>query len=207
MQSSAVFNGGTGGYVPCGDGALFTAAQSGRFQVRRPAGWAGANLFRLTMRGELLPASCQIDAAHLILPYVCEDQYGQTDLYMALVTGAPLPALIDRYLEALLAARSDSASTAAALLEGEPGAALAGLSAALDAAGGSVSAPGDYMAAWEAADRASEQPVALLRERLAELRAARLLAGDQPPVGEELRVGQALTALSPWVPAQWPGGQ
>jgi hypothetical protein len=105
MRSSAVYSGGAGGVMPCGAGVLLTAAHSGRFQLRRPEGWEDMQARRLLMDGTLVPAACRVESSHLIVPYVAEDELGQTDLYAVLPAADPPPQLRD-YLATLLAARA-----------------------------------------------------------------------------------------------------
>jgi hypothetical protein len=124
MQSSIAFNGGAGGAIPCGRGLLLTAAQSGRFQLRRIEGWAGLEARRLTMQGLLIPCACQIDANHLTIPYVSEDQDGQTDLYIVMPTAEPLPEPIAGYLQTLLIMLATTLRQAAALARGSTSTAL-----------------------------------------------------------------------------------
>lgn len=106
QQSGIAFNNGPGALVACGAALIATAAQSGRFQARRPAGWHGMAAHRLLLNGVLLPAELQIEASHLTLPYVAEDEYGQTDCYLVLDPTQPLPGPVRSYLAGLLRARA-----------------------------------------------------------------------------------------------------
>ncbi|HEY3230094.1 MAG TPA: hypothetical protein VGJ87_12805, partial [Roseiflexaceae bacterium] len=115
MHTSIVFNNGAGVVVPCGAGLLFSAPQSGRFQVRRPDGWAGLAAHRLLLSGALLPAHFQTDGAHLVVPYIAEDERGQTDAYILLPEGAPVPDSLHDQTATLLQARAAALHRAAAL--------------------------------------------------------------------------------------------
>ena len=53
MHTSMVFNNGAGLIAPCGASLLLSAPQSGRFQIRRPAGWDGMLAYRLLLSGAL----------------------------------------------------------------------------------------------------------------------------------------------------------
>jgi hypothetical protein len=121
MHTSIVFNSGAGVVAPCGAGLLFSAPQSGRFQVRRPAGWPSMAARRLLLSGELLPASFQTDGAHLVVPYTAEDERGHTDAYVLLPEGEPLPGTLRDQLGTLLHARAAALWRASALAaEGIP---------------------------------------------------------------------------------------
>lgn len=106
QQSGIAFNNGPGALVACGAALIATAAQSGRFQARRPAGWQGIAAHRLLLNGVLLPAELRVEASHLSLPYVAEDEYGQTDCYLLLDPAQPLPGPVRGYLAGLLRARA-----------------------------------------------------------------------------------------------------
>jgi hypothetical protein len=119
MHTSIVFNNGAGVAAPCGAGLLFSAPQSGRFQVRRPSGWHGLAARRLLLSGALLPAAFQADGAHMLLPYTAEDDRGQTDLYILLPEGEPLPRQAHDHTATLLRARAHALRRAADLA-GDP---------------------------------------------------------------------------------------
>ncbi|HET9224787.1 MAG TPA: hypothetical protein VFO07_19900 [Roseiflexaceae bacterium] len=76
---------------------------------------------RLLLSGELLPASFQTDSAHLVMPYTAEDERGQTDAYVLLPEGEPLPGTLRDQLGTLLHARAAALRRASALAaEGIP---------------------------------------------------------------------------------------
>jgi hypothetical protein len=70
------------------------------------------------LSGALLPAHFQIDGAHLIVPYVAEDERGQTDAYILLSEGAPMPDSLHDQTATLLQARAAALHRAAALAAG-----------------------------------------------------------------------------------------
>jgi hypothetical protein len=154
LTSSAVFNAGAGGVAPCGGGLLAAAPQSGRFQIRQSAGWAGARAYRLLLSGELIAARLQTDATHLLLPYTAEDERGQTDMYLVLPAHTSLSPEQSDYLAAALRARAAELRYAAALAgQAAPAAApeLDQAARALAASAGRIATPDDLVAAWRSA--------------------------------------------------------
>jgi hypothetical protein len=117
LHTSAIFANGAGGVAPCRTGVLLTAPQSGRFQLRRGEGWEGMAGHRLLLDGALFPAPLQIDATHLSVPYIAEDERGQTDMYLVLPIGEPLPPDLRGYLAALLAGHAAALRRASALAQ------------------------------------------------------------------------------------------
>jgi hypothetical protein len=166
LHTSVVFSSGAGGVAPCGGGVLLVAPQSGRFQLRRGEGWGSMAAHRLLLSGELLPAPLQIDASHLSIAYVAEDEHGPTDLYLVLPIQAPLPDRLRAYLGALLAARA-AALRRAAHLAGTHDAAVA---KALAAAAGLAATPtqpatlDEYTAARRTAVETTRPALAALSE-------------------------------------------
>jgi hypothetical protein len=186
LHSSAVFNTGAGVLARCGGGLILAAPQSGRFQTRRIEGWAEMSAHRLLMSGALLPAQIQTDAAHLVVPYVAQDEQGQTDLYLVLPPGE-LPAPLREYLATLPAGRAASLRRAAALAEQlqartdaptpmyeRAAEALADAAGRLEAAATQLTSLDAYIAAWCAADERVEQAVATLGHALTRLNGAAL---------------------------------
>ncbi|GAB4109445.1 MAG: hypothetical protein Fur005_13220 [Roseiflexaceae bacterium] len=108
MRSSIVFNGGAGGVAPWGSGMILTAAHSGRFQLRHPDGWNNLQIERLLITGERQIAPYQVEGSHLIVPYIAEDQAGQTDLYLVSSSTEQLADPIDHYLTTIAQARKAS---------------------------------------------------------------------------------------------------
>lgn len=106
LHTSIVFSGGAGVVAPCGSGLLLSASHSGRFQMRRPAGWPGMAAYRLLLGGRILPIVHQTEAAHIHVPFLAEDEAGQTDLVVVVPNGSPLPEAFRRYLAVLLQARA-----------------------------------------------------------------------------------------------------
>jgi hypothetical protein len=152
MQTSVLFSGGAGGLVPCGDGALLFASQSGRFQLRRPQGWDGLCAMRLTQYGALLDASVQPDGTHLTIPYIAEDTAGQTDLYALVPASGQLPESFGRYLSALCAAR---AATMGAVAEDAGDSTYTAAAERLAEAARAAHTALTYRDAWHAADNAT----------------------------------------------------
>jgi hypothetical protein len=186
MHTSIVFNNGAGVVAPCGAGLLFSAPQSGRFQVRRPAGWPSMIARRLLLSGVLLPATFQTDNAHLVVPYTAEDERGQTDAYLLLPDDEPLPATLCNQLGTLLQARAAALRRASALAA--KGAPRAGEAAALaEAAAVFTQVAGDlerlaerdyaldeYGAAWSVAGEQTAPAIERLRQALASMRGEQL---------------------------------
>jgi hypothetical protein len=182
LRSSAVFNTGAGALARYGEGLLLTAPQSGRFQTRRSEGWGELRAYRLLLNGSLLPARLQIDATHLSIPYVAEDEHGQTDMYVVMPSDQPLPAELRSYLAAQLAGRASALGRAGALAEqaSAPSAATAqaaALTAAaerLDATAARLDTIEDYSAAQRGADELIRPALAALSDMLAQARGAAL---------------------------------
>jgi hypothetical protein len=187
MHTSIVFNSGAGVVAPCGAGLLFSAPQSGRFQVRRPAGWPGLIARRLLLSGALLPVAFQTDSAHLVVPYTAEDERGQTDAYLLLPGGDLLPSALREQLGTLLQARAATLRRASALAveavpaADEPAAALAGAGEVFAQAAGALDrlAEHDYTldeygAGWEAAGEQVRPAIERLARALAHARGERL---------------------------------
>jgi hypothetical protein len=214
LHSSIVFNNGAGMVAPCGTGLLLSAAHSGRFQVRRPAGWQGLEAWRLLLNGTLLPADFQTDGVHVGLPYIAEDERGQTDMYLLLPAHEPLPRQPHEHTATLLRARALSLQRAAqvsndaARTAGTPRDALA-LAAEefVRAADGlemlaerSYSIE-DYGAAWEAASAICRSPTAALAQAHEQASAATTDLAAGP---EEL-LARILGTVTRWGILQHPG--
>lgn len=182
LHTSIVFNSGAGGVAGCGDALLLTAPQSGRFQLRRAAGWLDLVAHRLLLSGELLPARLNVDATHLSLPYVAEDERGQTDLYVVAPGSGELPPALRDYLAAQLAGWAAALERAANLASGLPGAAeVAGADASAALREGArcletwrarIATLGEYSAAWRAAEALSRPAIGGLEHALALARRA-----------------------------------
>jgi hypothetical protein len=198
LRSSAVFNSGAGALARCGAGLLLTASQSGRFQARRSEGWPELQAYRLLIGGALLPAQAQIDATHISVAYVAEDDAGQTDLYLVLPTG-DIPPLVRSYLAAPLAARAEMLRRAvmharkaleqADSLEAQLVRAIELLTAAaerLDAGAQQLTELEEYRAAWSAADDLCQTAISALAQALAQARGALLLGQREPAAHEAL---------------------
>ncbi|MFL5802049.1 MAG: hypothetical protein ACJ8CR_09960, partial [Roseiflexaceae bacterium] len=184
MHTSMVFNNGAGVIAPCGAGLILSAPHSGRFQIRRPAGWDAMVAYRLLLSGALLPATFQIEAAHLTMPYVAEDGRGQTDLYILLPKRTPLPGMPHDYAATLLGARAAALLRAAELAgAGAPGEAAEPAGALARAAKDFGQAAGDlaqmaaraytldeYGAARRAAGEAIRPGIEALAQALAQAR-------------------------------------
>ncbi len=208
LSSSAIFNNGAGGMVACGAGLLLTASQSGRFQIRRAEGWAGMAAHRLLLSGALLPAQLQTDATHLLVPYVAEDERGQTDLYVVQPAGDPAPPYLRDYLAALLVSRAATLRRGAALAASES-AVLDDTGAVYEAAAGdfsaiawrledlapSLSTLAEYRAAWQEADDLSRPALAALERELARAHGA-FLEGALDPADYEARERQIARVLN-----------
>jgi len=167
LTSSIVFNAGAGGIVPCGRGLLLIAPQSGRFQIRRGAGWAEMRAYRLLLSGELVPARMQIDAAHLLLAYIAEDDCGQTDMYIALPGHGELPDDLRAYLATALHARALDLEAAAELAEHiapEATPELRDAARTLAAGAAQLATIADYTAAWRAADQQIQSVLTALED-------------------------------------------
>jgi beta-galactosidase len=175
MHTSIVFNSGAGVVAPCGAGLLFSAPQSGRFQVRRPAGWPNITARRLLLSGALLPAAFQTDNAHLVVPYTAEDERGQTDAYLLLPEGQPLARTLRDQLVTLLQARAAALRRASelavqAIPSADEAAALTEAAAIFTQVAGDLERLAEcdytldeYGTAWDAAG----EQIALAAERLA----------------------------------------
>lgn len=182
MHSSVMFSGGAGVVAPCSNGVRLSAAQSGRFQLRRPEGWDGLIPYRLLLSGDILPASVHIEGTHLTLPYVSEDERGMTDSYLLLPAGlAPDPIRAD--LRALLLARAQMLRIAAPLPADEFDAVpsltdacriFVSTAEALETLADQPFTLDEYAAAWRRATAACEPAVVALARELARVRSARL---------------------------------
>jgi hypothetical protein len=150
MHSSIMFSGGAGVAAPCGSGMRLSAAQSGRFQLRRPEGWDGLIPYRLLLNGNIVPASVSIEGTHLSLPYVSEDERGITDSYLLLPVG-PAPDLIRADLRTLLLARAQMLRAAIDPLPADE----------TDAASSLVDASGIFVSAAETLEALADQPFTL----------------------------------------------
>ncbi len=184
MHSSIMFNGGAGVVAPCSNAIRLSAAQSGRFQLRRLEGWHGLRPYRLLLSGDVLPASVHVEGTHLTLPYVSEDECGVTDSYLLLPVGpAPDPIRVD--LRALLCARAHALRAAVGPLPdvGDDGAqSLADASQVFVSIAGDLEALAnypftldDYAVTWRHATAACEPVVDALARDLARVRSDRLI--------------------------------
>lgn len=182
MHSSIMFSGGAGVAAPCGDGMRLSAAQSGRFQLRRLEGWNGLTPYRLLLSGDVLRASFDTEGTHLTLPYVSEDERGVTDSYLLLPAG-PAPDPIRADLRALLWARAQMLRAAASLpadgFNAIPSLADASrlfvsLAEALETLADRSFTLDDYAAAWQHATAVCEPALVALARDLARVRSDRL---------------------------------
>jgi hypothetical protein len=71
--------------------------------------------FRLLLDGTLLAATATMEGSHLSMPYVAEDQHGQTDCYIVMPESALLPPQLCSFLHMLLYARAAVLEAAAEL--------------------------------------------------------------------------------------------
>jgi hypothetical protein len=198
MHSSIVFNGGAGVIAPCGRWLLFSAPQSGRFQMRRPEGWTDIVAYRLLLSGHLLPALYQTEVTHASIPYIAEDENGVTDMYLLAPAQAALSPYLRQYLATLLGARAAALTragqiAAAVTLSGEHAVAVeargacAAVATACAQIAAALRATADhveldiraYADAWRAADDASAAVVHELGGALTHARRAHL-AGVLP---------------------------
>jgi hypothetical protein len=191
MHTSMVFNNGAGVAAPCGVGLLFAAPQSGRFQIRRPAGWGGLEAHRLLLSGSLVRAVFRAEGTNLLLSYTAEDKHGQTDMYILLPEDKPLPKPAHDHTATLLRARALALRHAAALASdglpeagGETSHALAQAAEVYSRAAGALEDLADraytideYGAAWDAAVSVCRPVVEALDRALARARDDHL-AGD-----------------------------
>lgn len=208
LHTSIVFNSGAGGVASCGDALLLTGPQSGRFQLRRAAGWLNLAAHRLLLSGELLPARLNVDATHLSVPYIAEDERGQTDLYVVAPGSGELPPGLRDYLAAQLAGWAAALERAADLASGLPGAAeVAGADAAaalregarcLDTWRSRIATLDEYSAAWRAAEALSRPAISGLEHTLALARRACLEGALGQADYDELerRIGRVLAVAA-----------
>jgi hypothetical protein len=172
LSTSVVFSGGAAGVIPCADsGLLLVAPESGRFQLRRGMGWPKVTGYRLLLNGRLLPASLRIDATHLLVPYVAEDEQGQTDMYLVLRNDQELPIMLRGYLSTLLAARAAALNHAVALatpakLFGGVATMLAEVATRLVAQAARLATLGAYDLAWRDADARAGEAIRALEMAL-----------------------------------------
>jgi hypothetical protein len=138
----------------------------------------------LLLSGGLLPATFQIEAAHLTMPYVAEDERGQTDLYILLPEHTPLPDMPCDYVATLLGARAatllHAAELAGAAAPGETAEAASALALAakdfgqaasdLDQLAARAYMLHEYGAAWRAAGVAARPATEALARTLAQAR-------------------------------------
>jgi hypothetical protein len=191
MFSSIVFSAGAGSAAPLGAGFALTAAQSGRFQLRRRDGWGESVAYRLLLGGELLPAVVQFEAAHASVPYVAEDERGRTDMVLLLPAGEHMPRRLHEYLSTLLLAR-------AAMLRRLTGddslgdtAVFAEAAAELEGLAGRTFTLEEYGVAWAASEEACGPAIEALARQLAAIRGA-YLAGARDE--QEYRAQEQLLA-------------
>lgn len=153
LQTSLAFSGGAAAIVADQHSLIATAAQNGRFQLRASQPWPEIAAYRLLLNGAPLPAQLDSDAAHLTLPYLADDDLGQTDCYIALPPGRALPDFIRAYLATLLRARAALLNHAAAAAQpGAPATALRAAAHELAGAAAGLSQVEAYVAAWRAAE-------------------------------------------------------
>lgn len=115
LHTSIVFSNGSGGIVHCMTALVASAVQSGRFQLRSHHPWVPMQAFRLLLDGTLLAATATMEGSHLSMPYVAEDQHGQTDCYIVMPESALLPPQLCSFLHMLLYARAAVLEAAAEL--------------------------------------------------------------------------------------------
>jgi hypothetical protein len=193
LTSSMVFNAGGGGVAPCGHGLLLMAPQSGRFQIRRGAGWDAMQAYRLLLSGELIPARAQVDAAHMLVAYTVEDDCGQTDMYIVLPEDGVLPERLQSYLTALLKARGIELEAAAGLANDVAPKAASRLRAAARTLAGDTARLATlegYAAAWHAAEMALQALIGALEEDIEQAytagQARSSIPPDKPPVEQQI---------------------
>lgn len=126
LNSSIVWNGGAAVIAPYIDtndrnktALLISAPQNGRLNLRRNQSWDELIAYRLLLDGNVLPATFQTDQTHLILPYVAEDELGQTDAYLIVSSVDTLPSSLQDYLGTLLKARIHMLERSVRLLASE----------------------------------------------------------------------------------------
>jgi hypothetical protein len=175
LHTSAIFSGGAACMAPCGGGLLLTAPYGGRFQLRRRPGWNEMTTRRLLLNGAVEPAPFQVDATHLSVPYVAEDERGQTDMYLVLPAGEPLPESLRAYLAALLAGRVAALRHAAALArpdaDDRTAATLGAAAQELERRAADLATLETYDGAWHSTNDLSRQAIAALQRTLDETRA------------------------------------
>jgi len=193
LTSSMVFNAGAGGVAPCGRGLLLTAPQSGRFQIRRSAGWAEMQAYRLLLSGKVLPAPLQVDAAHVLLAYTAEDDCGQTDMYLVLPEHSELPAALRAYLATPLHARAldlEAGAELASQLVPEAAPKLRGMAQTLAANAARLDTIADYTAAWHHSEAQLQPLIDTLGQTLEQVHSteiARLpISPHRPSVEEQI---------------------
>jgi hypothetical protein len=197
MRSSIVFNGGAGGVTPIGRGALLMAGQSGRFQLRRMEGWANIQSYRLTMHGQLLACPCQIEAQHLTVPYIAEDQHGQTDQYLILDTNDPLPDAVETHLRVLLKLRASEVQAAASICRNGPAQQFITAANRLESMATGQFDLNDYRSIWAATTQLIAELFQQIQHEQAKLQVHRRVSGEEPPSEEEFWRTQALALLQP----------
>ncbi|MDZ4717078.1 MAG: hypothetical protein SH847_01305 [Roseiflexaceae bacterium] len=195
MRSSIVFNGGAGGVTPSGRGVVLMAAQSGRFQLRRMEGWANIQAYRLTMHGRLLACPCQIEAQHLTVPYIAEDQHGQTDQYIILATNDPLPDAIETHLRVLLKMRAAEVHTIASICRNGIQQQLTSAATLLESTATNPIDLTIYRNVWASTEQHIVEVAKQIQHEHATLQFSRQMIGEEPPGEEEAWRTQALAHL------------
>jgi hypothetical protein len=189
MQSSVVFNGGSGAAVPCGTGFVLLADASGRFQIRRPSLWNQVVVYRMLRSGELVAASCQIEASHLSVPYVAQDALGSTDWYLVTPANTALEEPIRRLLVQRLVAQAEYYQRT-----GYP--ALQALAERLIAQLAQLQNPDQYRLIWEEQSRNASARIEQILLEYSSVRAARLLRGQATAEPHEEQLARILEFAS-----------
>jgi hypothetical protein len=192
MFSSIVFNAGAGAAAPCGEGVALTAPQSGRFQLRRRNGWDDMLAYRLLLGGQLLPAGTQLEAAHISVGYVAEDERGRTDMYLLLPAASDVPASLHEYLAILLLARAQMLRRLAGASDLGDTAAFGAAADGLEELAGRAFRLEDYGVAWAASEEACAAALQELGTRQAATRGASAAGLEGADAGHERRLAWAL---------------
>jgi hypothetical protein len=160
-------------------------------------GWANIQSYRLTMHGQLLACPCQIEAQHLTVPYIAEDQHGQTDQYLILETNDPLPDAVEAHLRVWLKLRANEVHAAASICRNGPAQQLLSAASNLESMATGRFDLNDYRSIWAATTQLIAELFQQIQHEQAKLQVHRRVNSEEPPSEEEFWRTQALALLQP----------
>ena len=137
----------------------------------------------------------QIEAQHLTVPYIAEDQHGQTDQYIILATNDPLPDAIETHLRVLLKMRAAEVHTIASICRNGIQQQLTSAATLLESTATNPIDLTIYRNVWASTEQHIVEVAKQIQHEHATLQFSRQMIGEEPPGEEEAWRTQALAHL------------